>query len=345
MSLVSFAQEFKRYLTCLKKASKQKIVFRLLIKADMTSEVTSRLSPTVTQWIERPMSRFSVASETATFYSALDSPHSPNTSSNSIVSPDFIHSDTHLRKKKCRREKQTQESSPPELLRQDSGYAAYTSSALSSLKTPSPKFRKNDKRSNKSQMLRKNRGAPRKRSSLPHFRHSQPYMDNFPPHSRRQRSSFNDARPKQLLERSYFSELSTFTQSKINNDRSFSNSPPPFPPTINYWTSDDSRRLEYAAIDAASKGVRGFLVRIVPDFILPPQIRRTKFWGHESDGKQREGSVRRYRLALPEDSNEKRDKKREQKNFGAWNKDRKENRPGILRRWSVGLKSNRSCQG
>ncbi|POS83066.1 hypothetical protein EPUL_006646 [Erysiphe pulchra] len=312
-----------------------------------SKEVTSRLSPT-TQWIERPMSRFSANSETATFYSALDTPLSPNLSSNSVVSPDFMNSDPHIRKKKSRKDKHAQKSGPPELLRQDSGYAAYTSSALLSLETPSPKLRQNAKRSSKTQVLRKNRRSPRKRSSLPQLRHSQPYIDSFQTRSHRQRSSFNDARPNHLRERRFFSELSDFTQNKHNYDRSlceeneyFANSQPSFPPTINYWTSDDSRRLEYAAIDAASKGVRGFLVRIVPDFILPPQIRRTKFWGHKGEGKQREGSVRRYRLTLPEESDERWTKKSERKYSGSWNKDMRINRPGILKRWSAGLKINR----
>ncbi|RKF60007.1 hypothetical protein OnM2_055046 [Erysiphe neolycopersici] len=319
----------------------------------MTSkEATSRLSPTITQWIERPMSRFSAASETTTFYSALDSPLSPNMSSNSIVFPDFLNAEPHLQKKKpSRRDKHTQESGSPELSRQDSGYAAHTSSALSSLKTLSPKLRQNAKRSSKTQMHHKNRRSPqRKISSIPQLSDSQQYIDSSPTQPHHQRSSFNDTRPKHLLERrKYFSELSTFTQSKLYNVRSFSsennasftNSSPPFPPTINYWTSDDSRRLEYAAIDAASKGVRGFLVRIVPDFILPPQVRRTRFWGHESEGKQREGSVRRYRLALPEESDEKWTKKSDQKYLGSWNKGRKSESPGILRKWSAGLRSNR----
>lgn len=75
-------------------------------------------------------------------------------------------------------------------------------------------------------------------------------------------------------------------------------SPPPPPATVQYWTSDSTRRLEYAAIDAASRGIRGFFTKLVPDCILPASSRRTKFHDdEESDA----GSVRRYRLTLPEE--------------------------------------------
>ncbi|KUI53521.1 hypothetical protein VP1G_01053 [Cytospora mali] len=75
----------------------------------------------------------------------------------------------------------------------------------------------------------------------------------------------------------------------------------PLPPqTTHYWTSDRTRRLEYAAIDAASRGVRGWIMRnCVPECFVPKEKRRV---GFEDDS----GSVRRYRLDLeiecPEDS-------------------------------------------
>lgn len=75
----------------------------------------------------------------------------------------------------------------------------------------------------------------------------------------------------------------------------------PLPPqTTHYWTSDRTRRLEYAAIDAASRGVRGWVMRnCVPECFVPKERRRVCF---DDDT----GSVRRYRLDLeiecPEDS-------------------------------------------
>lgn len=77
-------------------------------------------------------------------------------------------------------------------------------------------------------------------------------------------------------------------------------SPTPPPQTTHYWTSDRTRRLEYAAIDAASRGVRGWVMRnVVPDCFVSRESRRL---GFDDDG----GSVRRYRLDLeiecPEDA-------------------------------------------
>lgn len=75
---------------------------------------------------------------------------------------------------------------------------------------------------------------------------------------------------------------------------------PPPPQTTHYWTSDNTRRLEYAAIDAASRGVRGWAMRhIVPDCFIPKDRRRIRF---DDD----RGSVVRYRLELDtEESGEK----------------------------------------
>ncbi|KAL7622626.1 hypothetical protein AAE478_008139 [Parahypoxylon ruwenzoriense] len=70
---------------------------------------------------------------------------------------------------------------------------------------------------------------------------------------------------------------------------------PPYPPppqTTHYWLSDHTRRLEYAAIDAASTGVKGwFMKHVIPDCLVPKSNRRI---GFDDDT----GSVRRYRLEL-----------------------------------------------
>ncbi|KAI1813841.1 hypothetical protein GGS20DRAFT_447273 [Poronia punctata] len=69
----------------------------------------------------------------------------------------------------------------------------------------------------------------------------------------------------------------------------------PPPQTTHYWMSDHTRRLEYAAIDAASRGVRGWVMKhVVPDCFVPRENRRVTF---DDDS----GSVRRYRLELDED--------------------------------------------
>lgn len=68
------------------------------------------------------------------------------------------------------------------------------------------------------------------------------------------------------------------------------------PPTTHYWTSDSTRRLEYAAIDAASRGVKGWIRRhLVPDCFTPRHV------AFDDDS----GSVRRYRLDLEDDDDEK----------------------------------------
>ena len=74
---------------------------------------------------------------------------------------------------------------------------------------------------------------------------------------------------------------------------------PPIPQTTHYWTSDQTRRLEYAAIDAAQRGFTGWVRRnLVPDCLVPKDNRVV---GFDDDT----GSVRRYRLELEEDEPEK----------------------------------------
>ncbi|KAK1997565.1 hypothetical protein LX36DRAFT_749650 [Colletotrichum falcatum] len=70
----------------------------------------------------------------------------------------------------------------------------------------------------------------------------------------------------------------------------------PLPPqATHYWTSDRTRRLEYAAIDAASRGVKGWVKRhLVPDCFVP----KDKHVAFDDDT----GSVRRYRLELEEEA-------------------------------------------
>ncbi|KAI1301096.1 hypothetical protein F5Y03DRAFT_220069 [Xylaria venustula] len=78
---------------------------------------------------------------------------------------------------------------------------------------------------------------------------------------------------------------------------------PPPPQTTHYWMSDHTRRLEYAAIDAASRGIKGWVMKhVVPDCFVPKDNRRLTF---DDDT----GSVRRYRLELEcDDSSIKKEK-------------------------------------
>jgi hypothetical protein len=77
-----------------------------------------------------------------------------------------------------------------------------------------------------------------------------------------------------------------------------STQPHPPPATVHYFLLPETRQLEYAAIDAASRGVRGFITKLIPNCILPSEYRRTKF--HNGDDADSDvGSVRRYRLDFP----------------------------------------------
>ncbi|KAL6852307.1 hypothetical protein ACO1O0_006850 [Amphichorda felina] len=68
------------------------------------------------------------------------------------------------------------------------------------------------------------------------------------------------------------------------------------PQTTHYWTSDRTRRLEYAAIDAASRGLKGWIRRhLLPDCLAARDGGRHIPFDDDS------GSVRRYRLELEED--------------------------------------------
>ncbi|KAL9945807.1 hypothetical protein D7B24_009322 [Verticillium nonalfalfae] len=73
-------------------------------------------------------------------------------------------------------------------------------------------------------------------------------------------------------------------------------SPPPQP--THYWTSDQTRRLEYAAIDAAHQGIKGWVRRhLVPECFVPREKTPVAF-------DDETGSVRRYRMELGEEERE-----------------------------------------
>jgi hypothetical protein len=103
------------------------------------------------------------------------------------------------------------------------------------------------------------------------------------------------------------------------------------PATIHYFLLPETRRLEYAAIDAASRGVRGFITKLLPDCILPSEFRRTKF--HDGDKDSDAGSVRRYRLNFPDPEEKGVAVEGSQwQNGGSASTGRRESRPGVWRR-------------
>jgi hypothetical protein len=70
------------------------------------------------------------------------------------------------------------------------------------------------------------------------------------------------------------------------------------PATVMEWTSPDTRRREYEKIDRASSGVRGFWRRVAPRCF---QTRDARIPFFEEGKPEREGSVRRFRMDIPED--------------------------------------------
>ncbi|KAL2848818.1 hypothetical protein BJY01DRAFT_211383 [Aspergillus pseudoustus] len=73
-------------------------------------------------------------------------------------------------------------------------------------------------------------------------------------------------------------------------------------PTIIEWTSPSTRRREYEEIDRASSGVRGFWRRVAPRWCQFGNNSRVPFFEEGKKGKANyEGSVRRFRMDLPDD--------------------------------------------
>lgn len=96
---------------------------------------------------------------------------------------------------------------------------------------------------------------------------------------------------------------------------------PVVPATVQYWTSAETRKREYAAIDAASTGVKGLCLKLLPDCMVPDEYRVLGFTEREEDemrergrgasqprrkgrGKGEDGSVRRYRIEVDEGERE-----------------------------------------
>jgi len=69
------------------------------------------------------------------------------------------------------------------------------------------------------------------------------------------------------------------------------------PATVMEWTSDTTRRREYEKIDRASRGVRGLWRRVAPRWCHRDS--RTPFF--EEGKTTREGSVRRFRMDIPDE--------------------------------------------
>ncbi|KAK3181665.1 hypothetical protein K4F52_007043 [Lecanicillium sp. MT-2017a] len=169
--------------------------------------------------------------------------------------------------------------------RQDSGYESYGGSPRTSISQGRPKAVRQNSSTSTAQ-VRSRPSTRRSTKSYNTYRGSQPY----------QVRSYAQSQPVGYVQ---FPALDLVELAEPSNDDVALAPQPPQPPqTTHYWTSDSTRRLEYAAIDAASRGVKGWVRRhLVPDCLVPRDSKHVAF---DDDS----GSVRRYRLHL-EDDNEK----------------------------------------
>lgn len=287
----------------------------------MSPNGLNKLPPLKTHWHNRSLS--SVNSDAATFYSAhahlelsrLSTTRPPSTVSNRYPTPEpqIISSPRPTSPSREQPEPSSPKFESLRTSRQDSGFSDGVRSQASSQRTSCSSTRasraKRTPTTTRPATKRATKGSPssRNRSSVSSQR----------PSVRTRQASANIANetPHQFF---YFPSLQEPAPSESD---CVATTPPP-PATVHYWTSDSTRRLEYAAIDAASRGMRGFLNKLVPDCMLPAASRRTRF--HCDDADSDAGSVRRYRLALPE----------EKAHSDADNAKSRKQKPGSLGKWA-----------
>lgn len=177
--------------------------------------------------------------------------------------------------------------------RQDSGYESYGPSPRSSTSTSNSRPAVARRVSNASSVtaspqVRRRPSTRRSAKSYPQTRSGQSlhHMRSGMPVQPQPVSYFQFPSPEPI-------ELSGHVNPSVEEAPLSPVSPPP--QTTHYWTSDSTRRLEYAAIDAASRGFKGWVRRtLIPDCFVPKESRHVSF---DDDT----GSVRRYRLELEED--------------------------------------------
>lgn len=207
----------------------------------------------------------------------------------------------------AKEQQQQKSSSPTRVQRQDSGYESIT-----------PTRRSSNSNSNSNPNSRPAAPIPRKSSNAsstgaantasgrrtrPSFRRSAKNALGSYAVARNSNQSLHIVRTNNSAQPTSFFHFPTpdpiqLTTPDSTPDVHLAPTPAPTPPpqTTHYWTSDRTRRLEYAAIDAATRGVKGWVLRnLVPDCFIPRDNRHVSF---DDDS----GSVRRYRLELEEDT-------------------------------------------
>lgn len=282
-----------------------------------------RLQAVATNWSNNSHSSINTTSDAATFHSANDIQHlnhSQNMELHSLKTQ-FPFTEQHILPTPHITKSSRKDSIPevPSLVNSVSSSRRTSTSTSTSRRTSPSKSKRRTYQGTTNTYItrpvtkRATRSSPQTLSSFqchrPHLnaRHTIPYLPSTPPQTANQ----------------FFHFPSLPTPDASPNSKDI---PQPQPPaTMQYWTSDNTRRLEYAAIDAASRGLRGFLNRLIPECMLPKDMRRTRFC--EGDEDSDAGSVRRYRLDLPGEEEGK-------------NTEKEGKRSGVFRRWSGGLRSS-----
>ena len=180
--------------------------------------------------------------------------------------------------------------------RQDSGYESYAGTPRSSTSQsrPSPPLRRPTSVSTKSatpSSRGRTRPSTRRSTKSYHHHHSSSSVHIVrPPAAVEPSSYFHFPPPDPHHDHPNMMDLDPAAE-----DVSLQTLPPQ---TTHYWTSDRTRRLEYAAIDAASRGLKGWVRRhLLPDCLAARDGNRHIPFDDDT------GSVRRYRLELEDDDN------------------------------------------
>ncbi|KAL2205859.1 hypothetical protein CC79DRAFT_1322393 [Sarocladium strictum] len=169
--------------------------------------------------------------------------------------------------------------------RQDSGYESYTTSPRNSTSQSRPAGA--GRRTSNASATTGNNATSRPRTSRPTTRRSTS-------HNPWTATPLHTVRPTEMKQADTYFHFPSPDPMELTGPVSQPAEPPtPLPPqTTHYWTSDSTRRLEYAAIDASCRGVKGWMKRnLVPSCFKAKEDRHIAF---DDDT----GSVRRYRLDL-----------------------------------------------
>ncbi|KAK2836974.1 hypothetical protein FQN49_006535 [Arthroderma sp. PD_2] len=87
--------------------------------------------------------------------------------------------------------------------------------------------------------------------------------------------------------------------------------PPALPKTVLDWTSPSTRRREYEKIDRASRGIRGAWRKFAPQWCQSKDARAPFFEECKTRHAKDDGSVRRFRMDIPEEDDDEQRQQRQ----------------------------------